>query len=182
MNDISPLIPAVIIFVVGVNLIESLIKKFIGREKSENNQKLNNVSANEVNNKEKENNFNGNWSLNNDSDQGVGVEKKSVENIQDDASMKEKDNIDKSYFRNKKGRMADYMDDEETSIYENEDRTKIQRKEKVTQDFPDEIKIGENRLFKKDNIKGDILKGIVMKEILDKPRAIKPYKIPFKNN
>ena len=69
---------------------------------------------------------------------------------------------------------------EEASIYENNDKTKIKRREKVTEDYPNEIKIGENKLFNKKNIKEDMLKGIVMKEILDKPRAKKSYKSIYK--
>src|SRR6056297_3600252 len=144
MNNISPLIPIIIIFIVGVNLIESLIQNLIGRDKDKN--EIKETDKKETKKKRKKI-FNSNWSL-----------------------------------KNKKGRMADYMDDKDKSIYESEDKTKVKRRKKPTKDFPDEIKIGENSLFDKENLKGDILKGIVMKEILDKPRAKRPYKSPYREN
>ncbi len=70
------------------------------------------------------------------------------------------------------------MDDSNKSIYKQSSNNKVKRKIDKN-DFPNEIKLGENSLFNKDNIKGDIIKGIVMKEILDSPRAKKPYKSPL---
>ena len=168
MNNISPLIPIIIIFIVGVNLIESLIKNLIGRDKDKN--EIKDKEKKETKKKRKKI-FNSNWSLKNKENE--------VENI---TTSEENNNIEKEYFHNKKGRMADYMDDKDKSIYESEDKTKVKRRKKPTKDFPDEIKIGENSLFDKENLKGDILKGIVMKEILDKPRAKRPYKSPYREN
>ncbi len=168
MNNISPLIPIIIIFIVGVNLIESLIKNLIGRDKDKN--EIKETDKKETKKKRKKI-FNSNWSLKNKENE--------VENI---TTSEENNNIEKEYFHNKKGRMADYMDDKDKSIYESEDKTKVKRRKKPTKDFPDEIKIGENSLFDKENLKGDILKGIVMKEILDKPRAKRPYKSPYREN
>lgn len=169
--NISPLIPTIIIFIVGVNLIESLIKFLIGQDKNKDKQKKKEPGKE---NKRKKI-FNANWSIKNES------EKNEINNEKISTSEKSTD-IEEDYFRNKKGRMADFMDNKETSIYENKNKTKVKRRKKVSKDFPNEIKIGENSLFDKDNIKGDILKGIVMKEILDKPRALKPYKTSYKNN
>ena len=173
MNNISPLIPIIIFFLVGINLIESLIKFFIGRNEDENKQNKGKNANKSKEKKEKRTVFNSNWSIKNKS--------KNNEEIKEEILTSDENNeIDESYFRNKKGRMADYMDNEEKSIYESVEKAKVKRRKTVTEDFPNEIKIGENSLFDKDNIKGDILKGIVMKEILDKPRAIKPYKTPYK--
>ena len=172
MNNISPLIPTIIIFIVGVNLIESLIKNFIGRNKGKN--KENKMDNKDKGKKKRKNIFNTNWSLKNENNEQKDDEKNSA--------LKENADIEEEYFRNKKGRMADFMDNNENSIYENKNKTKVKRQKKVSKDFPDEIKIGENSLFDKDNIKGDILKGIVMKEILDKPRAKRPYKSPYREN
>ncbi|MGM0436995.1 MAG: hypothetical protein ACQEQD_01860 [Bacillota bacterium] len=169
--NISPLLPTIIIFIVGVNLIESLIKFLIGRNKNNDKQ------AKKENGKESKRKkiFNANWSLKNKS------EENEISNEKISTSEKSTD-IEEDYFRNKKGRMADFMDNKETSIYENKNKTNVKRRKTVSKDFPNEIKIGENSLFDKENIKGDILKGIVMKEILDKPRAMKPYKTSYKKN
>ena len=172
MINISPVIPIAILIIVGVNFIEYLIKSFIGND-SQNKTPTKKVETKGTENqveKERKKINNPDWSIKNES---------SSEKIKEEMSNST-DNIDKSYFQTKKGRMEDYMDDTEASIYENNDKTKIKRREKVTEDYPNEIKIGENKLFNKKNIKEDMLKGIVMKEILDKPRAKKPYKSIYK--
>ena len=181
MNNISPLIPTIIIFIVGVNLIESLIKNFIGRDKGKN--KENKMNNREEGKKKRKKIFNTNWSLRNENNKQKDNENdKNDENDEKNSILKENNDVEEEYFRNKKGRMADYMDNKESSIYENKNKTKVKRRKKTTKDFPDEIKIGENSLFNRDNLKGDILKGIVMKEILDKPRAKRPYKSPYREN
>lgn len=172
MINISPVIPIAILIILGVNFIEYLIKSLIVNDSQNKtpNKKVENQGTETQVEEERKKISNPDWSIKNES---------SSEKIKEEMSTST-NNIDKSYFQTQKGRMEDYMDDKETSIYEDDDKTKVKRREKVTEDYPNEIKIGENKLFNKKNIKEDMLKGIVMKEILDKPRAKKPYKSIYK--
>ena len=175
MESLSGLLPAIISFIVFVNIIESLINFFTkkGNKKEDSQKKDNKKSETGI--------LNNDWKLQKkdksvDKNKAPEVEEISSNNIEN--KTEENNSKTNNTFINKKGRMADYMD-EEKSIYEKKSRTKVKRRNNINKDFPNEIKIGETKLFNKDNIKDDIIKGIVMKEILDKPRSLKPYKSPL---
>ncbi len=174
MDSISGLLPAIISFIVFANIIEFLIKLFTkkGNEKEDSQKKENKKSKTGI--------LNNDWKLqknNKDIDNNKVSEVKEISNNNYENKLEE-NNKENNSFINKKGRMADYMDEEE-SIYEKNSGTKVKRRKKINKDFPNEIKIGETKLFNKNNIKDDIIKGIVMKEILDKPRSKKAYKSPL---
>ena len=182
MDNFYRLFPIFITFIVVVNVIQSIIKLIIGNDNEGKKKGL--FSGLEEKGK---NLMNNDWKL---ADEDENINSNDESNVENDFNDKNTDKenskiIEKESednFINKKGRMEDYMDDKDESLYERDKSNKIIKaieNEKHSSDFPDEIKIGENSLFSNDNLKEDIIKGIVMKEILDKPRSINKYKAPL---
>lgn len=169
------LIPVFITFIVVVNVIQSLIKFFIGH--GENYSKEETTSEGSGG---QDNFFERNWRLQREERKSFSDEADSDNKDSTETTSSKKDDDKNGLSINKKGRMADFMDDDTVSIYESDRDIKAIKRPTSSTDFPDEIKIGENRLFDKDNLKDDIIKGMVMKEILDKPRSLKSYQSPLK--